>query len=64
MEVAPDCVWLAVRPLLRGRLHALDCCEDPQGMPGFAAGFQLGQKLRCHVLKVPLPSLYIENQPE
>ena len=52
IDTAADCVWLAVSPAVRGRLHALDCCDAPQDMPGFAAGFQLGQKLRCHVLKV------------
>ena len=52
MEVAADSVWVAVTPQLRGRLHALDCCDNPQDVPGFAAAFQPGQKLRCHVLKV------------
>ena len=63
VETAPDCVWVATSPQLRGRLHALDCCDDPQDMAGFASGFQLGQKLRCYVLKVSTVSNPRDNTP-
>jgi hypothetical protein len=52
VETSPDCVWVAVSPQQRGRLHVLDSLNDPQDMTGFASEFQLGQSLRCYVLKV------------
>lgn len=51
-EVAADCVWVALSPALRGRLHALDAALDLAQLRTFAERFKPGQPLRCTVMQV------------
>ena len=50
--MAADCVWVALGPALRGRLHALDAALDLAHLRTFAERFRPGQPLRCTVMQV------------
>lgn len=49
-EVALEYLWVAISPMIRGRLHQLDSAESPQELHNFATRFSPGQPLRCRVL--------------
>ena len=51
-EVAPDCLWVALSPTLRGRVHALDSAASLAEVRGFSARFGVGQPLRCTIAQV------------
>ena len=62
-EIAPDCAWLMLAPGLRGRLHALDCAADLDGLHSFAAKFCVGQSLQCLVAKVTSATVRFSQLP-
>lgn len=51
-EVAPDCLWVALSPTLRGRVHALDNAASLAELREFSAKFGAGQPLRCTIAQV------------
>lgn len=51
-EVQDECIWLLLSPNLKGRLFVLDSSTDPVELEDFKKRFQIGQAVKCRVLKV------------
>ena len=51
-EVAPGCLWVALSPSLRGRVHALDNASTLEQLRAFSRRYSSGQALRCTVARV------------
>lgn len=51
-KVAPDCLWLALSPSLRGRVHALDSATTLERLRAFSGAYSIGRALRCTVSRV------------
>lgn len=59
-NVADDYIWVSVSPNVRGRIRAMDLCDDISLLGDIASNFPIGSALRARVLKVDSTSGRLE----